>query len=298
MYTQLLPTNKGFKPRLNDGDNKGSRTSQAYIEGNDAKIQLVESHSHWANAAKRLLKPQKSLCCQFINGRPDLTHSALEQSTCTSTWHVEYVTFLQQQNNISIWCVKELFHFWSHTSYSTRHKSHCVWWSWQAHKLGWTRQWCMVCGPQKHYQCYKFHMPDTQAYRIAYAEVFYPTHSNHHIPVPWTPLKWQHKTSSMHYENPLPPHQSTYNHHTMHIVRSCCKFWFYSRANFWVWGCITFKFSWHWQHCVMSARPPIWHVSCWHAGVMVTRHEMCQRHEQCHDLPKMTLGNIWPNTLA
>ena len=127
MYTQLLPTNKGFKPRLNDGDNKCSRTSQAYIEGNDPKIQLVESHSHWANAAKRLLKPQKSLCCQFINGRPDLTHSALEQSTCTSTWHVEYVTFLQQQNNISICSVKGQFHFCSHTSYSTRHKSHCVW---------------------------------------------------------------------------------------------------------------------------------------------------------------------------
>jgi hypothetical protein len=97
MYTQLLPTNKGFKPRLNDSDNKCSRTSQAYIKGKDAKIQLVESHNNWASAAKRLLKPQKSLYCQFINGRQDLTHTALEQSTCTRTWHFENVTFLQQQ---------------------------------------------------------------------------------------------------------------------------------------------------------------------------------------------------------
>ena len=150
----------------------------------------------------------------------------------------------------------------------------------------------------KHYQCYKLYMPDTQAYRIAQAEVFYPTHPKYHMSVPWTPLKWQHKTSSMHYENPLPPHQSTYNHHTMCIARSCCKFWFYSRANFWGWGCITFKFSWNWWHHVMSARPPIWHVSCRHAGMMVMCHETCWRHEQCHDLPKMTLDDIWSNTLA
>ena len=56
--------------------------------------------------------------------------------------------------------------------------------------------------------------------------------------------------------------------------------------------------SWKCRRRVVSARPPIWHVSCRHADMPMTHHEMCHRHVQCRDLPKMTSEDICPDALA
>ena len=56
--------------------------------------------------------------------------------------------------------------------------------------------------------------------------------------------------------------------------------------------------SWKCRRRVVSARPPIWHVSCQHANVPATCEETCPQHEQCHDLLKTTSEDICPDALA
>ena len=55
--------------------------------------------------------------------------------------------------------------------------------------------------------------------------------------------------------------------------------------------------SWNCRHRVMLARPSIWHVSHQHADMTVMCHETCWR-QQCHDFPKTTSEDIFPDMLA
>jgi hypothetical protein len=53
-------TKRGFKPTLNISDNVATKAIQSYLKNNDIKVQLVEPHNHWVNAAEHAIQSFKN----------------------------------------------------------------------------------------------------------------------------------------------------------------------------------------------------------------------------------------------
>jgi hypothetical protein len=48
-------TAKGFKPKLNVMDNQATKHIKKFLTKNNCKLQVVEPHNHWVNAAERAI---------------------------------------------------------------------------------------------------------------------------------------------------------------------------------------------------------------------------------------------------
>ncbi len=53
-------TAKGFKPKLNVMDNQATKYIKKFLTKNNCKLQVVEPHNHWVNAAKHAIQTFKA----------------------------------------------------------------------------------------------------------------------------------------------------------------------------------------------------------------------------------------------
>jgi hypothetical protein len=171
---------KGFKPNFNVSDNECSRTIKEYLDKEEGvKIQLVEPHNHRANAAERAIQTFKN---HFIAGLStvdkafplQLWDDLLQQAQIT----LNLLRKARINNKLSAYEILEGPFNFNKTPlappgtkaiiYNSPDKRS----SWGVHGTD-----AYYVGPAlEHYRCYKFFVPETRAYRIAQAAVFYPQH--------------------------------------------------------------------------------------------------------------------------